>query len=166
MTLKLIKSLVVVFVLLIPTSAMAVKKKLRQQTDREYWCEQAYKMAQPVLENMAKGELQKNMLLEVSPNWDGRSKKVAYMECFGRLMAGIAPWLTLPDDDTAEGGRPLQAQSHQDAVHASGNDRERHLGDVCEQCQHVIQVSALAYVCYGFYGYGRKNVVGHHSRQF
>ena len=49
MTLKLIKSLVVVFVLLIPTSAMAVKKKLRQQTDREYWCEQAYKMAQPVL---------------------------------------------------------------------------------------------------------------------
>ena len=25
------------------------------------------------------------------------------MECFGRLMAGLAPWISLPDDDTAEG---------------------------------------------------------------
>ena len=108
MTLKLIKSLVVMLVLLMPASAVAAKKKQKQQTDREYWCEQAYKMAQPVLENMAKGELQKNMQLEVSPNWDGRSKKVAYMECFGRLMAGIAPWLTLPDDDTAEGAQRKQ----------------------------------------------------------
>lgn len=24
------------------------------------------------------------------------------MECFGRLMAGLAPWISLPDDDTAE----------------------------------------------------------------
>ena len=57
----------------------------------------------PVLSNMAKGELQKNMQVEVSPTWDGRDKRVTYMEAFGRLMAGIAPWLTLPDDDTEEG---------------------------------------------------------------
>lgn len=43
------------------------------------------------------------MLVEVSPNWDGRDKRVTYMETFGRLMAGIAPWLSLPDDDTDEG---------------------------------------------------------------
>ena len=55
MTLKLIKSLVVMLVLLMPASAVAAKKKQKQQTDREYWCEQAYKMAQPVLENMANG---------------------------------------------------------------------------------------------------------------
>lgn len=52
---------------------------------------------------MADGNLQKNMLVEVSPNWDGRDKKVTYMETFGRLMAGIAPWLSLPDDGTEEG---------------------------------------------------------------
>ena len=73
--------------------------------DRAYWADLAYKMAYPVLSNMAKGELQKNMLVEVSPNWDGRSKKVTYMETFGRLMAGIAPWLSLPDDGTPEGAR-------------------------------------------------------------
>ena len=43
------------------------------------------------------------MIVEVSPTWDGRDKRVTYMEAFGRLMAGIAPWLTLPDDNTAEG---------------------------------------------------------------
>ena len=71
--------------------------------DRAYWCNLAYKIAEPVLSNMSKGKLQKNMLLEVSPSWDGRDKKVAYMEAFGRLMAGISPWLTLPDDNTKEG---------------------------------------------------------------
>ena len=30
------------------------------------------------------------------------------METFGRLMAGIAPWLALPDDDTAEGQQRRQ----------------------------------------------------------
>ena len=82
--------------------------QLLQQTDREYWCSLAYKMAQPVLENMAKGELQKNMQTEFSPSFDNRNRKVVYMETFGRLMAGIAPWLTLPDDDTVEGQQRRQ----------------------------------------------------------
>ena len=30
------------------------------------------------------------------------------MEAFGRLMAGISPWLELPDDDTAEGKQRKQ----------------------------------------------------------
>ncbi len=86
----------------------AAKKKAQQQSDRQYWCSLAYKMAQPVLENMAKGELQKNMQTEFSPSFDNRNKKVLYMECFGRLMAGVAPWLTLPDDATAEGKKRKQ----------------------------------------------------------
>ena len=88
--------------------AGAAKKKSQQQSDRAYWCSLAYKMSQPVLENMAKGELQKNMQTEFSPSFDNRNKKVLYMECFGRLMAGIAPWLTLPDDETAEGKQRKQ----------------------------------------------------------
>jgi len=86
----------------------AAKKKVTQQSDRQYWCALAYKMAQPVLENMAKGELQKNMQTEFSPSFDNRNKKVLYMECFGRLMAGVAPWLTLPDDETVEGKQRKQ----------------------------------------------------------
>ena len=93
---------------LVPFMGISAKKKTVQQSDRQYWCSLAYKMAQPVLENMAKGELQKNMQTEFSPSFDNRNKKVLYMECFGRLMAGVAPWLTLPDDATAEGKQRKQ----------------------------------------------------------
>lgn len=81
----------------------AKKKTPSPADDRQQWVELCYRIAAPVLENMSKGELQKNMQLELSPTWDGRDKRVAYMETFGRLMAGISPWLSLPDDETEEG---------------------------------------------------------------
>lgn len=89
------------------------KKKVVEPTDREVWTTLLYRMAQPVLEPMSEGRLQEVMTyesgnLEVSPTWDGRNKKVAYMETFARLMAGLAPWLSLPDDDTAEGAQRKQ----------------------------------------------------------
>lgn len=84
-------------------AASAKKKTPLPAGDRQQWVELCYRIAAPVLENMSKGELQKNMQLELSPTWDGRDKRVAYMETFGRLMAGISPWLALPDDDTEEG---------------------------------------------------------------
>lgn len=43
------------------------------------------------------------MQVELSPRWDNRNMKVTYMETFGRLMAGISPWLALEADDTREG---------------------------------------------------------------
>lgn len=78
------------------------------KSDRELWAGILYQMAAPVLSNMSEGKLQENMLVELSPTWDGRDKRVTYMECFGRLMAGLAPWLSLPDDDTAEGKQRKQ----------------------------------------------------------
>ncbi len=102
------KITVIMLLAVVPFVGFAAKKKVAQQSDRQYWCSLAYKMAQPVLENMAKGELQKNMLTEFSPSFDNRNKNVVYMETFGRLMAGIAPWLTLPDDETAEGKQRKQ----------------------------------------------------------
>jgi len=122
------KRLLLVFIalsLLIPS--MAKKPKKVEQTDREYWCQLAYQMARPVLENMSKGTLQKNMQTEFSPSFDNRNRKVVYMETFGRLMAGIAPWLTLADDDTAEGAQRKQLrewalQSYKNAVDPESPD--------------------------------------------
>lgn len=87
--------------LLLPAQDLVAKRK-KEVTDRELWCDILYRMAAPVLSNMSEGKLQENMLVELSPTWDGRDKRVTYMECFGRLMAGLAPWLSLPDDDTEE----------------------------------------------------------------
>lgn len=103
------KKLLILFAMLLAIApAEAAKKDKKELTDREYWCARAYEMAAPVLENMSRGELQKNMKVEVSPTWDGRNIKVTYMECFGRLMAGVSAWLALPDDDTAEGKQRKQ----------------------------------------------------------
>ena len=93
-------------------------------TDREKWADLAYRIAAPVLENMSRGELQKNMDLELSPDWDGRDPKVTYMECFGRLMAGITPWLALPDDDTAEGAKRKQLREWAIASYKNAVDPE------------------------------------------
>lgn len=92
----------------IGTIVASDKKEKDPETDREYWSTLLYKISAPVLSNMSRGELKKNMELELSPRWDGRNKNVAYMECFGRTMAGLAPWLSLPDDDTPEGKMRLQ----------------------------------------------------------
>ena len=89
--------------LFVPLNVSAKKKTEKVKSDRELWAGILYQMAAPVLSNMSEGKLQENMLVELSPTWDGRDKRVTYMECFGRLMAGLAPWLSLPDDDTAEG---------------------------------------------------------------
>ncbi len=122
-------SLVVALLLLLPFVGMARKKAPENplgtgSQDRAYWCNLAYRMAAPVLKNMAEGTLQQNMKLELSPTWDGRNKKVAYMECFGRLMAGIAPWLTLPDDDTPEGKQRKQLREWALKAYANAVDPE------------------------------------------
>ena len=90
-------------------------KDIKQKTDREVWVDIMYQMAEPVMKNMAEGRLQQvmdtvggNKNLELSPTWDNRDKKVAYMEAFGRLLAGLAPWLNLPDDDTPESAKRKQ----------------------------------------------------------
>lgn len=82
-----------------------------KNNDRAYWCDLLYRMAEPVLKPMSEGRLQATMQVEVSPTWDGRNQKVIYMEAFGRLMAGLAPWLSLPDDATDEGAKRKQLRA-------------------------------------------------------
>jgi len=100
--------LLLCFIVSINSFPQKNKTKIPAQSDREYWVDILCKISEPVLSNMSKGELKKNMLVELSPKWDGRNKDVTYMEAFGRLMAGIAPWLSLPDDDTDEGKKRKQ----------------------------------------------------------
>ena len=89
-------------------------------SDRAFMAGLLQKIAEPVLSLMSRGELQKQFALETSPTWDGRDKRVAYMECFARLMAGAAPWLSLPETDSAEAAvrKRLQQMALQSFAHA------------------------------------------------
>lgn len=72
--------------------------------DRAYWADLLYKIASPVILNLANGTLKQNMPIEVPPGQKTDFyKKVTYLEAVGRAMAGVAPWLALPDDETKEG---------------------------------------------------------------
>lgn len=85
------------------SATTAIEAPNRLKNDREYWYKLLYKIASPVVENLANGTLVKNMPLITAPKFDSRSPTVSYLEAVGRTYAGIAPWLALPDDDTAEG---------------------------------------------------------------
>lgn len=61
--------------------------------DRGYWTGVMERLANPVLGNLARGELKKNMPVEQRPK-AGR-ERFTYLEAFGRLLCGIAPWLAL-----------------------------------------------------------------------
>ena len=120
-------SLLIICLLLPVQGIQARKKKETVLTDREYWCNLLYQMAEPVLKNMSEGKLHENMQIELSPSWDGRNQEVTYMEAFGRLMAGLAPWLSLPDDDTPEGTQRKQLRewalkSYAHAVNPASKD--------------------------------------------
>lgn len=101
-------------------AAAAAPAALPAGDERAYLLRLLQRMAEPVLTLMAKGELKKTFPLELSPTWDGRDRSVAYLECFGRLMSGIAPWLALPADATPEGSlrRRLQGMTLQSYANA------------------------------------------------
>lgn len=71
--------------------------------DRKYWLKVMTQIANPVLESLSNGELKKNMPVECKPGKEADRRKVTYLEAFGRLMAGMAPWLELGADETEEG---------------------------------------------------------------
>lgn len=77
------------------------KKEILEDSVRSFWVERLLKMANPIFTNLANATLVKNMPVEKSPTYDSR-KNVTYLEAVGRCMAGIAPWLALPDDESQE----------------------------------------------------------------
>jgi hypothetical protein len=67
------------------------EKPVRADGGRSYWVSVAQKLSQPVLEHLARRELKKAMPVE-SVSGAGR-EKFTHLEAFGRLLAGLAPWL-------------------------------------------------------------------------
>jgi hypothetical protein len=96
------------------------KNGLSGAEDREYWAKTLYKIAWPVVHNLANETLQKNLPLELGNGYALRAKKVTYLEAVGRTLSGIAPWLALPDDATAEGKmrRQLREEALRGLAHA------------------------------------------------
>jgi len=80
-------------------SAARVAKNAPQpsvESDRAYWIRLLTKLAEPVLANLARGTLKRNMPVECADGNESDRRKYSHLEAFARLLAGIAPWLEAP----------------------------------------------------------------------
>src|SRR5690349_3833101 len=69
--------------------------------ERAAWVTRATRIADPVLTHLAAGTLKQSMPVEQA---EGANRAaVTHLEALGRLLAGLAPWLALPAEDTPEG---------------------------------------------------------------
>ena len=71
---------------------------------REGWIGMAVKIADPLLNALAEDRLRIVMPVEARTSALVETrKKFTHLEGFGRLVSGIAPWVGLPDESSAEG---------------------------------------------------------------
>src|ERR1041384_6793441 len=94
----------------------------RGETDRQFSVRLLTRLAEPVLTNLARGTLRRNMPVECAAGTEPDRRRYTHLEAFGRLMAGIAPWLEADLDAGDE--RQLQQRYRELAREAirSGTD--------------------------------------------
>src|SRR5687767_15309411 len=83
------------------TPALAAQPAAAASTDRQFWIDVMRRLADPVLSNLANETLKARMPVEQAAGANRES--VTHLEALGRLIAGLAPWLQLPADETPEG---------------------------------------------------------------
>jgi len=71
------------------------------QADRAIWISHMRRLADPVLRNLAAGTLKARMPVEQAAG--AKRQNVTHLEALGRLLAGLAPWIELAADASAEG---------------------------------------------------------------
>lgn len=94
------KTLFILFCALFLHTSGEAQTQTTGADDRAFWVQTLVRIADPVLTNLSRNTLKKNMPYESLAN-DRRS--VSYLEATGRLLCGIAPWLEVGPDDTPEG---------------------------------------------------------------
>lgn len=98
-----IKRSLIIVLLLVPQLMWAQKAGSSPNglAEREYYVKTLTHIADPVLNALSRNELKKTMPVEAKVTKDRVYS--TYLEAFGRLLAGMSPWLELGPDQTAEG---------------------------------------------------------------
>lgn len=71
--------------------------------DRAYWLSVLMRLANPVLGNLAQRRLRERMPVECGNGSAAERRNYSHLEAFGRVLAGISPWLELELPPTEEG---------------------------------------------------------------
>lgn len=96
-------SCMVAFLIITMSYGQENASNLSEKEVRAYFVSSLIKIGDPLLTALSEDKLKERMPVERSPGaWDDRTH-VTYLEGFGRLLSGMAPWLELGPDDTPEG---------------------------------------------------------------
>jgi hypothetical protein len=110
---------------------------------RAEWCRQLTRLADPVLGALARRELRTTMPVEAANPKDRAG--VSHLEALGRTVAGIAPWLELPGDDTPEGrARARLAALAREAIDAATDPRSPDFMNFSKGAQPLVDAAFLA----------------------
>lgn len=149
--------LLLVAAMLMPALTVQAKGKkgknvVAEQTtgaqDREQWVKWLWKISYPVIHNLAEGTLHQNMPIETpSGNPEGYDE-ITHLEAVGRTLAGVAPWLALPDDDTEEG--KLRKQMRKEVLKGLKNAVDPNSPDKLNFTKQAQPIVDAAYLVHAF----------------
>lgn len=117
-------------------------------TDRELWINMMVKIVYPVINHLANGTLKKNMPKEKGAEYFMKVEDVTYLEAVGRTIAGIAPWLALPDDGDKES--LLRLQLRNDLLKGLKNSVNPSSPDYLSYSSELQTIVDAAYLVHGF----------------
>jgi hypothetical protein len=110
---------------------------------RAEWCRWLIRLVDPVLGALARRELRASMPVEAA-NPKERAE-YSHLEALGRTLAGIAPWLELPGDDTPEGReRTRLAALAREALDAATDPRSPDFMNFAKGGQPLVDAAFLA----------------------
>ena len=123
------------------------KEVVAEQTtgaqDRAQWVKWLWKISYPVIHNLAEGTLHKNMPVETASGETKGYDEMTHLEAVGRTLAGVAPWLALPDDDTEEG--KLRKQMREEVLKGLKNAVDPNSPDKLNFTKHAQPIVDAAY---------------------
>ncbi|MDB5327231.1 MAG: hypothetical protein JWM57_2800 [Phycisphaerales bacterium] len=110
-------------------------------TDRTTWVHDATRMALPVLSALSAGKLKASMAVEHSTNATQDRRPHTHLEAFGRLMAGISPWLA---SDSPEPQRKQLAEMAILALDHATNPASPDFMNYCDGGQSLVDTAFLS----------------------
>lgn len=116
--------------------------------DRATWVKLMWKISYPVIHNLAENTLCKNMPVETPSGKTDGYDEMTYLEAVGRTLAGVAPWLALPDDETEEG--KMRKQMREEVLTGLKNAVDPNSPDKINFTKHAQPIVDAAYLAHAF----------------
>ncbi|HMC00603.1 MAG TPA: DUF2264 domain-containing protein [Flavobacteriaceae bacterium] len=140
--------LIICFLSLVANKTYSQKQELHKDSPKEvrdFFVSSLIKIGDPILTALSENKLKKMMPVEKSPDaWDERTH-VTYLEGFGRLLSGMAPWLELGPDETPEGIlRAKYIDLAQKCIHNATNPESPDFMNFTNDNQPLVDAAFLA----------------------